>query len=396
MLRLSWVLRLALVIGAGALLLTATVVAIAPRVWRIANAHSEVPVELPDFADLAQRSYVYDVSGREIALFEVENSQPIVLADVPEHVVDAFLAIEDNEFWVHHGVNVRSLFRATLSNFASEGPIQGASTITMQVVKNDYMAGFERDGRYKLLQITYAVAAREAEDQTGDPRALPQHGVLRAELVRDRRRSRDLLRQARAAADASSRRRSWPGSCRHLPSYNPIINPERSRARFLQVLDRLEADELITEQERIEVEESFVLPERVRRRGRAGNRPHLLHGGAARLPPESQRHPRTHLRRALHVAASRWAQHPHHARSRPAGRGRAGPQRAAEQHRRDRCGADLARHQDRRDPGDGRWQGLRSRTERGQPGAGAQPDRIEHQAVHPVCRAPGRRALPKT
>ena len=58
---------------------------------------------------------------------------------------------------MHHGVNVRSLMRATLSNFASEGPVQGASTITMQVVKNDYMAGFERDGRYKLLQITYAV-----------------------------------------------------------------------------------------------------------------------------------------------------------------------------------------------------------------------------------------------
>src|SRR5680860_1304996 len=134
---------MALVIGAGALLTTATVVAVAPRLWRIANAHDEAPVELPDFADLAQRSYVYDLSGREIASFEVENSQPIQLADVPDHVVDAFLAVEDNEFWVHHGVNVRSLFRATLSNFATEGPIQGASTITMQVVKNDYMAGFE-------------------------------------------------------------------------------------------------------------------------------------------------------------------------------------------------------------------------------------------------------------
>ena len=111
---------------------------------------------LPDFDDLAQRSYVYDSSGREIAVFEVENSQPISLADVPDQVVDAFLAVEDNEFWVHHGVNVRSLFRATLSNFASDAPQQGASTITMQVVKNDFLAGLERDGRYKLLQIHYA------------------------------------------------------------------------------------------------------------------------------------------------------------------------------------------------------------------------------------------------
>jgi penicillin-binding protein 1A len=148
---------MALVIGAGALLVTASVVAVAPRLWRIANAHDEEPVELPDFADLAQRSYVYDVDGHELAAYEVENSQPIDLVDVPAEVIDAFLAVEDNEFYVHHGVNVRSLFRATLSNFATEGPIQGASTITMQVVKNDYMAGFERDGRYKLLQVTYAV-----------------------------------------------------------------------------------------------------------------------------------------------------------------------------------------------------------------------------------------------
>ena len=131
---------MALVVGAGALLVAASVVAVAPRMWRIANSHAEIPVELPDFADLAQRSSVFDVSGREIASFEVENSQPVELVDVPDHVIGAFLAVEDNEFWVHHGVNVRSLFRATLSNFATEGPIQGASTITMQVVKYDYMA----------------------------------------------------------------------------------------------------------------------------------------------------------------------------------------------------------------------------------------------------------------
>ena len=57
-------LRMALVIGAGALLLTAITVAVAPRMWRIANAHEETPVELPDFAELAARSYVYDSAGQ--------------------------------------------------------------------------------------------------------------------------------------------------------------------------------------------------------------------------------------------------------------------------------------------------------------------------------------------
>ena len=48
--RVGWVLRMALVIGAGALLLTAVTVAVAPRIWRIANAHDEIPVE-PEFED---------------------------------------------------------------------------------------------------------------------------------------------------------------------------------------------------------------------------------------------------------------------------------------------------------------------------------------------------------
>ena len=106
---------------------------------------------------LSQRSYVYDAAGNEIAVYELENIQPVSFGDIPEHVIQAFVAVEDNEFWVHHGVNARSFIRALLSNFASDAPRQGASTITMQVVKNDFMAGFERNGRYKLLQLTYAV-----------------------------------------------------------------------------------------------------------------------------------------------------------------------------------------------------------------------------------------------
>lgn len=256
---------MALVIGAGALLMTASVVAVAPRLWRIANAHEETPVELPDFADLAQRSYVYDLSGREIASFEVENSQPIQLADVPDHVIDAFLAVEDNEFWVHHGVNVRSLFRATLSNFATEGPIQGASTITMQVVKNDYMAGFDRDGRYKLLQATYAV---RLEKQKTKEEILERYlntvffgqnsyGIGAAAETYFGKPVHD-LGPIEAAFLA--------GLVQAPSSYDPINNPERSRVRFGQVLDRLESLEMITEEERIEIDETFVLPERVRRR----------------------------------------------------------------------------------------------------------------------------------
>ena len=64
---LAWLFRLGAIIVAGALLTTAVVVGVGPRLWRVANAHDQLPVTLPDFQSLSQRSYVYDVSGNVIA-----------------------------------------------------------------------------------------------------------------------------------------------------------------------------------------------------------------------------------------------------------------------------------------------------------------------------------------
>ena len=71
-------------------------------------------------------------------------------------MLSAFLAVEDEQYYLHHGVNLRSFARAVLSNFSSDAPRQGASTISQQVVKNEFLAGLPRDGRYKGLQAHYA------------------------------------------------------------------------------------------------------------------------------------------------------------------------------------------------------------------------------------------------
>jgi penicillin-binding protein 1A len=254
--------RLLLIVAAGALLLTATVVGVAPRVWSTANAHEQLPVELPEFESLAQRTYVYDVNGQEIAFYELENSQPIAFEDIPQPVVDAFLVVEDKEFFSHDGINVRSLVRATLSNFASDSPQQGASTITMQVAKNDFLAGLERDGRYKLLQMHYA---RMLENEMSKEDILARYlntvffgnnayGISAAAETYFGKTAQDLtfIESAFLA-----------GLVRSPSGFDPINEPERSRARWLQVLDRLVDEGMITEIEAAQVAEDFVLPSRV-------------------------------------------------------------------------------------------------------------------------------------
>ena len=239
--------RLSILVVAGALVVSALVVGVAPRLWQIANAHEEVPIVLPDWEGIAERSYVYDVRGNQIAAFELENSQPVALAQVPDDVIQAVLAVEDREFYRHKGVNVRGLFRATLSNFEG-GARQGASTITQQVVKVEYLGGLERDGRYKLLQIAYAL--RLEKERTKDEileRYLNTiffgnntYGIQAAAEVYFGKRVEDLtLTEGTFLA----------GLIQAPSSYDPIRKPEQSRRRFSEVLDAVVAEELMTPEE---------------------------------------------------------------------------------------------------------------------------------------------------
>jgi penicillin-binding protein 1A len=232
---ITWWMRLCIVVVAGALVLTAAVVGVAPRIWKVANAHVETPVELPAWEGIAKRTYVYDRAGNEIAAYELENSQPVLFGQIPQPVIQAVLAVEDREFYNHHGVNIRGLFRATLSNFEG-GARQGASTITQQVVKVEFLGGLERDGRYKLLQIIYAL--RLEKERTKDEileRYLNTiyfgnntYGIQAASEVYFGKKVEDLtLVEGTFLA----------GLIQAPSSYDPIRRPQQSRRRFSESLD---------------------------------------------------------------------------------------------------------------------------------------------------------------
>jgi penicillin-binding protein 1A len=232
---ITWWMRLCIVVVAGALVLTAAIVGVAPRLWQVANAHEESPVALPEWEGIAKRTYVYDRAGNEIAAYELENSQPVLLSQIPQPVLQAVLAVEDRDFYNHHGVNMRGLFRATLSNFEG-GARQGASTITQQVVKVEFLGGLERDGRYKLLQIVYAL--RLEKERTKDEileRYLNTiyfgnntYGIQAASEVYFGKKVEDLnLIEGTFLA----------GLIQAPSSYDPIRSPQQSKRRFGQALD---------------------------------------------------------------------------------------------------------------------------------------------------------------
>ncbi|MCC3294038.1 penicillin-binding protein [Arthrobacter sp. zg-Y411] len=94
----------------------------------------QLPSELERGA-LATPSKIYANDGSLIATLYEENRQPVTLEEVSPNMVDAMLAIEDDRFYEHGGVDLQGIMGALVSNATSDST-RGASTITQQYVNN--------------------------------------------------------------------------------------------------------------------------------------------------------------------------------------------------------------------------------------------------------------------
>ncbi len=142
------------------------------------NEEVETPVDLADVIDFYNKaaanlpdhnrlkglklpgaSIVLDGKGERFAEVFEENQRRlwVPLADIPDHVRNAFIAAEDKRFYQHQGIDERGLIRAFIGNLAQSGRPQGGSTITQQIVKN-LLVGEDRTYERKIREMI--VAAR--------------------------------------------------------------------------------------------------------------------------------------------------------------------------------------------------------------------------------------------
>lgn len=92
-------------------------------------------------------TFAYDSQGNQIAKLVAEDSNriPITWDKVPQDLADAFVAIEDERFYEHNGIDIKGIMRAGFLALKNKGLSQGASTITQQLLKNSVFEGWTNE-----------------------------------------------------------------------------------------------------------------------------------------------------------------------------------------------------------------------------------------------------------
>ncbi|MEA5596684.1 transglycosylase domain-containing protein [Rivularia sp. UHCC 0363] len=117
---------------------------------------------LPDVRQLrnffpSETTYIYDIKGKLLTSLHGEANREVVTADkISPELKRAVLASEDSDFYFHHGINPKGIGRAIVTNYTSGGVSQGASTITMQLVKNLFL-NQRREYTRKLAEGVLAI-----------------------------------------------------------------------------------------------------------------------------------------------------------------------------------------------------------------------------------------------
>ncbi len=211
------------------------------------------PIEELEHYDPPQVSKVFDRSGG-VPIGEFRNKderrQVIPIDEIPQHLQDAFIAVEDERFYSHFGVDIIGIARAFLTNLKQRRITEGASTITMQLTRNI----LEKVGRDKTLErkIKEAILAVQIERRYSKSQILEFYlnhisfsgtafGVSAASNAYFSKPvgALTLAESATIAAIPNA-----------VTAYNPLLHPENALRRRNIILSRMQRQAMITEEER--------------------------------------------------------------------------------------------------------------------------------------------------
>lgn len=200
--------------------------------------------------NLKEKTRVYAGDGVTLlAEFYMENREPVEPNQVSPYVFDATIAVEDERYWQHNGVDLMGIGRAAVNDLLG-GSTQGASTITQQLVRQTVLQEEANDITIerKVREIYLAV---ELEKLYGKEAVLMMYlntinygdGAYGIQAAADHYFSKD-------AADLNLVEAALLSGIPQQPTYNnPVYYPENALARRNDVLERMYVNNYISEAE---------------------------------------------------------------------------------------------------------------------------------------------------
>jgi len=206
---------------------------------------------LPDISDISDYRpklplRVFSAEGVLLGEFGEERRSLTPIAEIPQVMKDAVLAIEDSRFYQHGGVDYVGVMRAAIANLGRTKS-QGASTITMQVARNVYLSS-EKTYLRKIYEILLTFKL--------------EHALTKDQILEIYMNQIYLGQRAYGFAAASETYFGKPlkeisiaqaamlaGLPKAPSAYNPVNNPRRARARQLYIIERMEENGFITARE---------------------------------------------------------------------------------------------------------------------------------------------------
>jgi penicillin-binding protein 1A len=243
-------------IGVLSVLLIGALAGAAAVAWVVRTANQAPELSTLKQKDPGSLSTIYAADGTRLAFIQAnELRQPVDSAAIPDVLKQATVAIEDQRFYKHKGVDYEGIARAAFKNVAEKKTVQGGSTLTMQLVRNLYTQNYKRTGiegvKRKLREAKLAEELEKSHDKNwvlakyintvpyGTIGGQTAVGAGAAARMYFNKRVQDLtLREAAMLA----------GMPQAPSDYSPILAPDKTKARRNEVLGKMAELKMISPQ----------------------------------------------------------------------------------------------------------------------------------------------------
>jgi len=198
---------------------------------------------------------VYDAKGNELTKLVAANSNRSYeeIDKIPKYLADAFVAVEDERFYEHNGIDIRGIIRAGFAALQNGELSQGASTITQQIIKNNVFDDWVNEETMQKIKrkIQEQYLAIELEKKMSKEKILEIYmstinlgqntlGVKAAALRYFNKQPYQLTLSECAVIVATTSNPS---------KYNPISHPDNNETRREIVLEKMKKQGYITQAE---------------------------------------------------------------------------------------------------------------------------------------------------